>query len=80
MYANDTQFLDADYPTNIQALKSRIESSLSVALRWFTQNRLRINPAKTEIVLLRSRRTRVSLDFRYISAVTKSYLRLTSGC
>ena len=38
MYADDTQFLDADYPTNIQALKSRIESSLSVALRWFTQN------------------------------------------
>lgn len=63
MYADDTQFLDADYPTNIQALKSRIESSLSVALRWFTQNRLRINPAKTEIVLLRSRRTRVDPEF-----------------
>ena len=56
MYADDTQFLDADQPTNIQALKSRIENSLSVALTWFTQNRLKINPAKTEMVTLKSRR------------------------
>ena len=59
MYADDTQFLDADYPLNIQALKSRVENSLSVALKWFVQNRLKINPAKTEMVTLRSRRLHV---------------------
>ena len=59
MYADDTQFLDADYPLNIQALKSRVENSLSVALKWSVQNRLKINPAKTEMVTLRSRHLHV---------------------
>ena len=27
MYADDAQFLDADYPSNLHALKSRIENS-----------------------------------------------------
>ena len=63
MYADDTQFLDADHPTNILTLKSRIESSLSVGLRWFTQNRLKINPAKTEMIVLKSRRQNFDSDF-----------------
>ena len=63
MYVDDTQFLDADYPSNTQALKSRIEHSLSVALKWFTQNRLKINPAKTEMVTLRSSRQNVDENF-----------------
>ena len=64
MYADDTQFLDADCPSNFQALKCRIEHSLSVALKWFTQNRLKINPAKTEMVTLRSSRQNVDEKLR----------------
>ena len=60
MYADDAHFLDADSPSNIQALKTRIENTLSVALKWFIQNRLKINPAKTEMVTLRSRRQKVN--------------------
>ena len=63
MYADDTQFLDADCPSNIQVLKTRIENSLSVALKWFTQNRLKINPAKTEMVILKSRRKNLNENF-----------------
>ena len=63
MYADDTQFLDADCPSNIQVLKTRIENSLSVALKWFTQNRLKINPAKTEMVILKSRRKNINGNF-----------------
>jgi len=63
MYADDAQFLDADFPSNFQALKTRIESSLLIAMKWFTQNRLKINPAKTEMIVLRSRRQNVNADF-----------------
>ena len=63
MYADDTQFLDADNPSNIQALQTRIETSLSVALKWFTQNRLKINPAKTELLILTSRRQKQNVNF-----------------
>ena len=37
MYADDVQFLDTDAPLNILDLKKRVESNLSVALKWFTQ-------------------------------------------
>ena len=63
MYADDTQFLDADFPCNISALKTRVESSLSVGLVWFTQNRLKINPSKTEMILLKSSRQKLGSDF-----------------
>ena len=59
MYADDAQFLDADFPSNLQALKARIERSLAVSLKWFTQNRLKINPTKTEMV-----NDHLSLGFR----------------
>ena len=42
-----TQFLDADLPSNLEALKTRIESTLAISLKWFTQNRLKINTTKT---------------------------------
>ena len=51
-----------DCPSNTQALKSRIEESLFVGLKWFTQNRLKINPAKTEMVILKSRRQNINTD------------------
>ena len=67
MYADDTQFLDADLPSNLQALKARVESSLQISLRWFAQNRLKVNPTKTEMIILSSRRQNydaaLSIDF-----------------
>ena len=56
MYADDTQFLDAEIPSNLHVLKTRVESSLSAALTWFTQNRLKINATKMEMIILSSRR------------------------
>ena len=44
MHADDTQLLNADLPSNMPALKACIESTLSIVLQWFTQNRLKINP------------------------------------
>ena len=56
MYADDAQFLDCDTPQNIPDLKKRVEHSRSVALDWFSQNKLKINPSKTEFTILKSRR------------------------
>ena len=54
MYADDTQFLDAEILSNVQALKARIESSLDVCMKWFTQNRLKTNLTKMEMIIMRS--------------------------
>ena len=66
MHADDTQFLDAKFPTNLQALKARIESSLQTSMRWFTQNRLKVNPTKTEMTILRSRRQNIDVDMSIV--------------
>ena len=58
MYADDAQFLDSDTPANICHLKLRVESTLKVAHDWFTQNRLKINPSKTELLVIKSNRNR----------------------
>ena len=53
-YADDVQFLDSDTPGNIQSMQSRLERTLSLAHKWFVQHRLQINPAKTEMIFIRS--------------------------
>ena len=63
MYADDTQFFDSGDPKNIHVLKTRIESTLSTAQDWFTRNRLKINPSKTEMVIFQSKRIRQNPDF-----------------
>ena len=55
-YADDIQFLDSDTYDNTQALQSRIECALSVAHEWFSQNRLKLNPQKIEMLLIKSQR------------------------
>ena len=57
MYADDAQFIDADTPANIGDLRERVESTLDTALNWFTQNRLKINPSKTDLLVVKSKRT-----------------------
>ena len=56
MYADDTQFLDADLPVKISDLKRRVEDTLAVAGKWFVKSRLKISPSKTEMLLIHSRR------------------------
>ena len=55
-YADDLQLLDFDTPDNIQSLHSRLERTLSRTHEWFLQNRLKINPEKTEMVFIKSQR------------------------
>ena len=55
MYADDVQFLDTDLPGNLPELKRRIDDNLAVALRWFTKNRLKVNPTKTDLLVLKRR-------------------------
>ena len=52
-YADDVQFLDSDAAENLATLKERVENTLEVALQWFTQNRLKINPSKTELLIIK---------------------------
>jgi len=63
MYADDAQFLDADTPANVGDLCARVETTLSVALNWFTQNRLKINPRKTDLLLVKSPRLKLAQNF-----------------
>ena len=66
LYADDAQFIDSEEPCNVEELKTRVESTLATALTWFTQNRLKINPTKTEFLYFktRGRRTRdIALRF-----------------
>ena len=63
MYADDAQVLDSDTPQNLPVLKKRVESNLSVILDWFTQNRLKINPSKTELMLIKSPRLNTDQNF-----------------
>ena len=59
MYADDCQFLDSDLPRHLSVLKQRVEDTLETALNWFTQNRLKINPCKTELLIVKSRQRNV---------------------
>ena len=62
-YADDCQFFDAETPSEIQTLKCKVENTLSTVLTWFTQNRLKINPSKTEMLVIKSRRQTANTDF-----------------
>ena len=64
MYADDAQFLDTDLPGNLPELKRRVEENLSAALIWFTKNRLKLNPAKTDLLVLKSARLNINTDFK----------------
>ena len=52
-YADDTQIIHSAPPTpaGLAELRTKVESDLKALARWFTGNRLKVNPSKTEIVL-----------------------------
>ena len=62
-YADDCQFFDAETPSEIDALKHRVEDTLATVLTWFVQNRLKVNPSKTEMLVIKSRRQTANTDF-----------------
>ena len=73
MYADDAQFIDADTPANADALCARMEETLSTALNWFTQNRLKINPRKTDLLLVKSPRvnTNANVEVKFGPAIIR---------
>ena len=48
-YADDTQILVTAKST--KELKHRIEETIATAQKWFTDNSLKINPTKTEVII-----------------------------
>ena len=60
LYADDAQFLDTDFIGHLPDLKRRVEETLSNALLWFTKNRLKVNPSKTELLVLKSSRQHIA--------------------
>ena len=52
MYADDTQFLNACPRESLSEHSADLENMLSVVQAWYHQNRLKVNPCKTELVFL----------------------------
>ena len=62
MYADDVQFMHSNLPGDIVAMKERVSKTLEEAHCWFVANSLKINPSKTELLLLRTRQRHLSGD------------------
>ena len=63
MYADDVQFLHQSHPQNLVELQAHVESTVNTAQRWFVENRLKINPTKTDLALVKSQQRRGLPDF-----------------
>lgn len=63
MYADDIQFIHSRQPSNLSDLKQDVEDDLSKALVWFVANSLKLNPDKTEILLVKTRQRRLANNF-----------------
>ena len=62
MNADDVQFCHLGSPTNILDLQSDVECTLELAHRWFVQNCLKVNPTKTDLLVVKSRRRRLDSE------------------
>ena len=63
IYADDVQFGHRGEVNQISDLVSRVEGTFNAAQQWFTSNSLRINPTKTDLVLIKSKRRKVACPF-----------------
>ena len=63
LYADDAQFIHRGSPRDLVELQDSVQSTLSRVNSWFVQNRLKINPHKSDILLVASSRRRLSADF-----------------
>ena len=50
MYADDSQFLNSSDKNDMNGHKRKLEDMLAIVQNWYDQNRLKINPAKTEMM------------------------------
>lgn len=65
-YADDTQLLDSSPPDVIgmSSLKSRVEESIQSLQSWFQSNSLKMNPGKTDFILIGTKASiRKTADF-----------------
>ena len=60
MYADDVQFLHKCLPQNVSDLRARVEHTMNTAQGWYIENTLKINPSKTDVVLIKSRQRRAA--------------------
>ena len=51
MYADDSQFLNSSNKNGLVMHKLKLEEMFSAVQNWYDQNRLKVNPAKTEMML-----------------------------
>ena len=63
MYADDVQFIHASHQNDLTQLKHSIEENLSLADSWFSQNSLKINPTKTDFMLVHTQQRRSLATF-----------------
>ena len=79
-YADDTQILASGRPGDIGSLVTSMEQSLSQLSRWFGKNGLKINAAKTQLIVLGSRQNvqrlpAVSINFMGATVVGSPTVR-----
>ena len=55
-YADDSQILHSGDPKSLHNFREKIEADLSAVSRWFTCNGLKVNPTKTEFIILGTKR------------------------
>ena len=63
IYADDVQFGHRGEIHKISELQGRVERSFGSAQQWFTANSLKINPTKTDLVLIKSKRRKENSNF-----------------
>ena len=63
IYADDVQFGHSGEFHQMPELQSKVEGTFNSAQQWFTANSLKINPTKTDLVLIKSKRRKESNHF-----------------
>ena len=63
LYADDAQFIHQSKPNDLIGLQNKVQNALSRANNWFIQNKWKINPQKSEILLVASNRRKLDEDF-----------------
>ena len=72
-YADDTQFLVTG--DSMDELKAGLEDVISKAQQWYTQNCLKINPSKTEVIIFgQKRNNREEVKIRITEDNTTKYI------
>ena len=63
MYADDVQFIHSCQPHSTPNLRQDVEDTLKVAHAWFVTNGLKLNPKKTELMLVKTQKRQTPCNF-----------------